>query len=82
MISQQREIGDSYDTRMKIKGILSERGNYTTKRYISRRVNKDVRSVCRILIRMEELGEVESMMAGSAKVYRIKVLNSVISLLT
>ena len=71
MISQQREIGDSYETRMKIKGILTD---WLNVRQISRKVGKDVRSVRRIIWRMEQLNEIRTKTVGCTNYYKLKVL--------
>ena len=70
MIAQQREIGDSYETRMKIKGMLTD---WLNVRQISRKVGKDVRSVRRIIWRMQQLNEVETKVVGCTNYYKLKV---------
>lgn len=70
MIAQQREIGDSYETRMKIKGMLTD---WLNVRQISRKVGKDVRSVRRIIWRMEQLNEIRTKTVGCTNYYKLKV---------
>ena len=70
MIAQQREIADSYETRLKIQGLLTEWLNI---RQIAKRIGKSERSARRVIMRMQELNEVETKVVGCTNYYKLKV---------